>query len=127
MKFSTSFKSYISAITEAIALTSLKKVPGVQWLVGVCPEQALMVTHYGGPILRDWYHPAVVVLPKEWVEIAIEIVKAFMDIHSCNLVHNDIKCNNICVSRAQGGFKVTVIDFGLSKKEGQRIRLSGFW
>lgn len=59
VKFAFCFKSYRSAINEALVLASLERVPGVQRLVGVCLERALIVTRYGGPTLWEWQRSAV--------------------------------------------------------------------
>lgn len=125
VKFSFDYKSYCLALNEAIALTSLKEVAGVQRLVGVCLERALIVSLYAGPILNDLFHPDVLLLPEEWVDLFIKIVETFRAIHAQKYVHNDIKDNNICVRRTPGGFEVTVIDFGLTKPAGYILCLAG--
>lgn len=51
VKFAFCYKSYRCAMREALALDSLREVPGVQRLVGVCLERALIVTRFAGPTL----------------------------------------------------------------------------
>lgn len=81
MKFSFDFKTYLSAIKESEAMTVLNDVPGVQRLVGVCPERFMIVTEYGGPILYNWLRNSSELLAYEWIDIATKIIKIFKAIH----------------------------------------------
>ncbi|XP_037797754.1 myosin light chain kinase A-like [Penaeus monodon] len=127
VKFSFDYTAYVAALTEAQAMSALKAVPGVQRLGGVCLERAMIATAYAGPILYDWLCKADALLPEEWFAIAIKVAEVFRAIHAKGIIHNDIKNDNICVKKTPNGVKVTVIDFGMSKREGQRLYLGGSW
>ncbi|KAK6185924.1 hypothetical protein SNE40_008056 [Patella caerulea] len=47
-----------------------------------------------------------------WITICINICKALFNIHSCHVIHNDVKADNILVDL--DGFDVRFIDFGMS-------------
>ncbi|XP_037797751.1 serine/threonine-protein kinase pkn2-like [Penaeus monodon] len=127
VKFSFNYTAYVAALAEAQAMTALKDVPGVQRLVGVCPERAMIATAYAGPILYDWLREADALLPEEWVAITLKVAEVIRAIHAKGIIHNDIKNDNICVKKTPHGVEVTVIDFGMSKREGQHLYLSGSW
>lgn len=127
MKFAFSYDSCESLVSEALALTLLESAPGVQRLVGMCLEKALIVTRYAGPTLQDWKLGDAGLLPRDWLYILSKVVLVLMDIHECRMTHNDVKSNNVCARKVPGGFEVTVIDFGMATLEGQRLHLVGRW
>ncbi|XP_047499088.1 uncharacterized protein LOC125045704 [Penaeus chinensis] len=105
----------------------LRRVQGIQELVGVCLERFKMATKYGGPILQRWLGSKSPLLPQQWFDIPIKITKTFRDIHSLDVIHNDIKTNNLCLEVTPDGIEVTLIDFGLFERRGKYLRLSGDW
>ncbi|XP_063611653.1 uncharacterized protein LOC134785278 [Penaeus indicus] len=90
----------------------LRRVQGIQELVGVCLERFMMATKYGGSILQRWLGSKSPLLPQQWIDIAIKITKIFRDIHSLDIIHNDIKSNNLCLEVTPDGIEVTLIDGG---------------
>lgn len=99
----------------------------MQRLAGVCLERFMVATRYGGPILRRWPGEESPLLPRQWVDVAIKVVKIFEGVHSRGVVHNDLKGNNLCLEVTPTGFEVTLIDFGLAKRTGKSLSLSGAW
>lgn len=98
---------------------------GVQRLAGVCLESFMVTTRYGGPILRRWLGEESPLLPRQWVDVAIKVVKIFEGVHSRGIVHNDLKGNNLCLEVTPTGIEVTLIDFVLAKRTGKSLSLSG--
>lgn len=60
-------------------------------------------------------------LPTQRISIALQVARIFRAIHSHDLVHNDIKGDNLCVRMTPGGPEVTVIDFGMTFKSGSLL------
>src|SRR5690242_20238883 len=52
--------------------------------------------------------------PKEFLDVAIPIVRALTAIHDRDIVHKDLNANNVLVNRETGTVKV--IDFGLASR-----------
>ncbi|KAL5020793.1 hypothetical protein ScPMuIL_002124 [Solemya velum] len=59
-----------------------------------------------------WKHPNISNL--EWIEIAMQIVSAISKIHKKGVLINDIKTNNIMITKQGNKHEVKIIDFGLA-------------
>lgn len=125
-KFASTFRAYQFALREARVMDFLKEVPGVQRVVGVCLEKALIVSRYAGPTLRDWQSGKAGRLPGFWLDIFAKVTSALVAIHAKGVMHNDLKANNICARKsATGGVYVTIIDFGMARRAGGLLHLRG--
>lgn len=124
-KFSFTFDSHISSLKEAKWMIELEDVPGIQRLVGICPERFMLLSEYGGPTLQKVLRTEGALTPKQWIQVAIKLAEAFQGMHSCDIIHNDIKSDNICVAIVGNSFKVTPIDFGLARRAGEVIKRRG--
>lgn len=109
-----------SFLTEAKAMGMLQGTPGVQHLVGICPERLSLVTRYGGPTLQQQLQ-ARALSWREKTLMAVKLTDILRAIHAQGLAHCDLKCNNICVDASQGDPEVTIIDFGLCSRRGQAV------
>ncbi|ROT60870.1 hypothetical protein C7M84_021492 [Penaeus vannamei] len=127
VKFAMCYRSCRSVMREALALDLLKEVPGVQRLVGVCLERALIVTRYAGPTMSDWKSGKSRLRPKVWLYILSKVTLTLRTIHRNGLVHNDVKGDNICLRKSKGEIDVTIIDFGLAKRAGMQLPPLGTW
>ncbi len=64
-------------------------------------------------------NPAKKMPMKQKLDLAIAIAKSIKDLHDKNILHNDIKPENLMLTKAMNdehSFLVTAIDFGLSNK-----------
>ena len=52
-------------------------------------------------------------------KITYKLGGALMALHSIGVIHNDLKMDNIIVGKESGEYKVHIIDFGLSRFEGE--------
>ena len=52
-------------------------------------------------------------------KITYELGAALMALHSTGVIHNDLKMDNIIIGKESGEIKVRIIDFGLSRIEGE--------
>lgn len=125
LKYCLDYDSFLASINEAESLLILKDAHGVQKLVGMCPQRFLLATEYGGPILEDWLGEWSPLLPQQWIDVAIKIVKIFNGILKLGVVHNDFKSDNLCLQVTPLGIRVTLIDFGLARHRGEFLRLNG--
>lgn len=110
--------AFSTLLKEAWALAQLQEVEGVQRLEGVSVTKKKLVTAYGGLALSSWMNEGRL-SPNMKIEIAKQLTRILLDVHDLGLIHNDVKIDNVCVERVSGGgFKVTLIDFGLSCRKG---------
>lgn len=52
---------------------------------------------------------------KTVVEIAVQLIQIFQNIHSKGIIHRDIKPENMLFGRDQEKGQIYMIDFGISK------------
>ena len=60
------------------------------------------VLHTGSPVLS----------PKDWFSVANDLVQAIKFVHDTGYLHNDLKEDNVLLSRSGGRWRAVVIDFG---------------
>ncbi|XP_063598909.1 casein kinase I-like [Penaeus indicus] len=123
IKFSYNVKSFRNAIIEAKLLQLLHGIEFIQCLVGVCPDELALVTHYGGPTFKCLSGLSL----EHKISIGLQIARAFASVHSAGFAHNDIKGDNICVNMTSAEPVVTIIDFGMAHVIGTAIRVPCSW
>jgi hypothetical protein len=62
---------------------------------------------------------------EEAVDIALQVTDAMAEAHSLGVVHRDLKPSNLFVCRVGGRRVIKVLDFGISKHEGDGERITG--
>jgi eukaryotic-like serine/threonine-protein kinase len=62
---------------------------------------------------------------EEAVDIALQVTGAMEEAHSLGIVHRDLKPSNLFVCRVAGRRVIKVLDFGISKHEGDGERITG--
>lgn len=124
-KFSFCYDTYVSFLKEAEWMMKLEDVPGIQRLVGMCPERFMMLTVFGGPTLQKFLKWKRRLTSKQWLQVAIDLIEVFQRLHSRDVIHNDIKSSNICVNMEGNNIKVIPIDFGLTKSAGELVKKYG--
>lgn len=94
---------------SVVLATALETVDGV----GEC----IVMEYIGGTTLNEWLDQKPSRRRRRYV--ADRIIDALEYVHSCGIVHRDVKPANIMVSRT--GDNVTLIDFGLSDSDSYDI------
>ena len=108
-------KALDNLLDEATNLAQLQ-VDGVQRLAGVCVQKKQLVTRYAGVTSTNYKNtdPSFV----DSVSVCLQVSRALQRIHQQGHVHNDIKANNICVSKVDGAPVATIIDVGVASRIG---------
>lgn len=115
----TFYVSVAELLAEALALWVARPVSGVQYLVGVCPESMQIVSVYAGRTTFCRALKEKSLTPKEILVILRQVFAAVDGFHKQGMCHNDIKGDNICLSRQDSGdLLATLIDFGLARRSG---------
>lgn len=123
VKISHDMGSFRNAIIEAKILQLLDGFECVQRLVGVCPDELALVTHYGGPTLVCLSGLSL----EHKISVGLQVARACADVHAAGFSHNDIKADNICVNMTSGRPEVTLIDFGMALVSGTPMGLPCSW
>jgi serine/threonine-protein kinase len=77
--------------------------------------QYLVMELIEGQSLRDMIKMQGRILPSAVAEIAQQLCAALDEAHRQNIVHRDVKPDNIIIHLAPGGLRVKVLDFGIAK------------
>lgn len=77
-------------------------------------EQYLVMEYVDGTNLRDLLKKNGKFIPKTAVYYTKQIAEGIAELHNCNIIHRDIKSNNIMVTKDRN---VKIIDFGLALGE----------
>ena len=113
------YGSVSELLAEADALWAARHVPGVQSLVGVCPESLQIVSLYAGRTTFSRALKERSLKSKEILGILKQVFVSIDGLHQQGLCHNDIKGDNVCLAHHIGGhLQATVIDFGLARLAG---------
>ena len=119
MVVKTFYGSASELLAEADALWAARNVPGVQSLVGVCPESLQIVSLYAGRITLCRALKEGSLKSKEILWILKQVFTSIEGLHREGLCHNDIKSDNVCLARGDGSdLQATVIDLGLARRAG---------
>lgn len=108
---------------EVSNVATLSGIPGVPRVIAVClsiPPLIVMTRHSKvtlDVLMYKFSLPDVFLL-----EVCYQLCLTLDLIHRRKRIHNDVKGNNICVDVKVGNHpKVTLIDYGLMTKEGERL------
>ncbi|MBU4690535.1 serine/threonine protein kinase [Mycoplasma sp. ES3157-GEN-MYC] len=77
-------------------------------------EQYLVMEYIDGDSLKTNISKGGKLISKTAVNYAMQIAEGIGEIHSCNIIHRDIKSNNVMITRDRN---VKIIDFGLALGE----------
>jgi serine/threonine protein kinase len=111
------FGGSIHYISEVTALYELIKEPHIIHMIGYNEQQYTIVTEYceGGDLL-DWYLDLGRSLTEDEVKIIIkQIIDAIDECHRHNIVHLDIKLENIGLLRKNDIDSIRLLDFNSAK------------
>ncbi|XP_076029644.1 uncharacterized protein LOC143018262 [Oratosquilla oratoria] len=107
-------------IKEAEALAALSGVPRVPNLFGVGRNPVTLVTSYGGRSLYKLIQRGQ--LSKcQAVDLVLQVTESVRLIHLRGWTHNDIKLDNIVVTRNRDLWNATLIDFGSAVRIGKAV------
>ncbi|XP_076029657.1 uncharacterized protein LOC143018266 [Oratosquilla oratoria] len=107
-------------IKEAEALAALSGVPRVPNLFGVGRNPVTLVTSYGGRSLYKLIQRGQ--LSKyQAVDLVLQVTESVRLIHLRGWTHNDIKQDNIVVTRNRDLWNATLIDFGSAVRIGKAV------
>lgn len=108
---------------EVLNIAELSGVSGVPRVLAVClmlPPLIVMTRHSRTTL--DVFLQECFVSDFFFLEVCHQLCVTLDLIHRRRKVHNDVKGNNICVDvRAGNHPKVTLIDYGLMTREGERL------
>ncbi|XP_042227734.1 serine/threonine-protein kinase svkA-like [Homarus americanus] len=111
---------YAHIYDEIKHLEKVQDIPGTQKLVGAYLEKTLIMTEYAGEPLDQYINKHNLGLDK-LESIILQLAKITEQMISRGLAHNDIKADNICIITKEDDVKVTLIDFGLGTKLGEKV------
>ena len=106
-------------------LLSLCSHENIPWIYGIVREQSkpkMLVMSWHGidgkafslyRLLKDLSPGCILKLSSQTSkDIILGVISALFCLHSKNMLHNDIKCDNIIVERSFSGVKGFLVDFG---------------
>ena len=106
---------------EATMIKHLKDHRGVPLLFGIITksEPIRLVTKFHGNKNRGLtLHKAIKKETLEkptWLEILKKLIEALNHIHSCGILHNDVKSNNVVMEQRGEEWNPVIIDFGKAR------------
>ncbi|KAK3881403.1 hypothetical protein Pcinc_004785 [Petrolisthes cinctipes] len=108
---------------EADILLEVGGAGGAPTLLAYATDAPLIVTTLcQGVQLRDWIHSQPPYMnTTNFLDLAKEVATNLRDIHYTDVIHNDIKDDNILVYFTDGRPKINIIDFGLATKIGYPV------
>lgn len=119
MVVKTFYGSASELLAEADALWAVRSVPGVQSLIGVCPESLQIVSLFAGRTTLCGALKEGFLKSKEILRILKQVFTSIEGLHREGICHNDIKSDNVCLARRNGReLQATVIDLGLARRAG---------
>lgn len=83
-------------LNEVTYLSKLKHIEGVQQLVAVDIVENIIITKYAGPNLGT-YLMNHVISNEQFRTLMLQLARIFEGLASCQVVHTDVKEDNICV------------------------------
>jgi serine/threonine protein kinase len=108
---------------EARALGRLEgeiTVVDVRWYGPGFGGMLLVTKFLEGPTLRQWAETQQARSNVERVRVARELLNTLCEIHSDDVLHLDIKPDNVIIQRTRGGLP-TLVDFGLALADFSRL------
>jgi serine/threonine protein kinase len=113
-------------ITQA---TTYIQHPSLPYLIGICSKGSMnaVITSFVGNDLKTvtFSHAIADGLFSDcgWVNRLLEVALAIKQIHVKNILHNDIKCDNILLDYNNAKWRSVLIDFGNACKKNQALQL----
>lgn len=100
-------------IDKIRCMSSLAGIPGVEVMVGVCPEMRVIITEYGGENLRNILENTDTLKTDFLLRVMHGLTLTVYTLTSRGVYHNDIRSKNVCIVPTCDGPKVTLINFDL--------------
>jgi eukaryotic-like serine/threonine-protein kinase len=76
----------------------------------------MVMEYLEGSDLSDWLKQRGALPVKQAIEFVLQASEAIAEAHALGIVHRDLKPANLfCIQRADGGYSIKVLDFGISK------------
>ncbi|KAK4304515.1 hypothetical protein Pmani_023531 [Petrolisthes manimaculis] len=80
----------------------------------------MIVSEYAGETILRMVEKGDKLTPSWVCDVSIQLIQSYQRMVSLNIIHNDMKADNICVANdSNGSPHVTIIDFGLCTKPGK--------
>ena len=83
--------------------------------------QYLVMELVEGHSLREVIKQRGRILPAAVAEVAQQLCAALDEAHRHNIIHRDVKPDNIIISSVHGGLRVKMLDFGIAKLRDQAV------
>ena len=113
--------------------------PNISFLYGVCEHQRrnMLILSFHGVDTQSYslhsilwskkeHHNKLEVSDLQWKSVLVGVISAIDHLHHLNILHNDIKEDNVVLDVQKGNVKPIVIDFGKAcqKEDGRKYSLS---
>jgi tRNA A-37 threonylcarbamoyl transferase component Bud32 len=107
-------------VSECELIANIRPHEHVIQLLGICTEPyAIVVKYYEEGSLFDYLESGKPISPSEVIELLKGIAAGMAHLHSEKMVHRDLACRNILLSRSRNGLTAIISDFGFSRKLGE--------
>lgn len=109
----TLYRGDLRAVLEEASNLHHLQVEGVQRLVGVCVQDAQIVSHFAGEALDQYFYGRQVPL-HDAAAVFVQVCRALQRVVSLGYIHADLHAGNVCVLQGSRGPVATLIDLGLA-------------
>ncbi|MEI7855632.1 MAG: SUMF1/EgtB/PvdO family nonheme iron enzyme, partial [Planctomycetota bacterium] len=77
----------------------------------------IVMEYFSGPSLEKFIQDSGTITPEEMTLIALQVAEGMHAAHQKNILHRDLKPDNILVRKEGADWKVKIIDFGLAMRK----------
>ena len=77
----------------------------------------IVMEYFSGPSLEKFIQERGIITPEEMILVALQVAEGMHAAHQKNILHRDLKPDNILVRKEGGKWKVKIIDFGLAMRK----------
>ncbi|KAG7156500.1 casein kinase I-like [Homarus americanus] len=109
------YEKFIEEHSFHVALDGAGGAPRVR---AVCVEERAMIMDYTGMSYDQYLRRCS---PREQFHSLLKVAEALSALHLKNVIHNDLKENNITITFPEGKPVLHIIDYGLATKSGVTV------
>ncbi len=77
----------------------------------------IVMEYFSGPSLEKFIQERGIITPEEMTLVALQVAEGMHAAHQKNILHRDLKPDNILVRKEGRNWKVKIIDFGLAMRK----------